>query len=83
MKFSDFDLREPLSSTSFRIFETVDSPNSLVVLIFSTPLIFTQPLITSLPSTTSFGRLSPVSALVFIEDNPLSTIPSSGIFSPG
>ena len=52
-------------STRSRILETVDSPNSLVVLTRSRPLILTQPLMTSSPDWTSRGRLSPVRAAVF------------------
>ena len=37
----------------------------------------------SSPSKTSFGRDSPVSALVSNVDTPLIIFPSRGIFSPG
>ena len=64
MNTSDLAFRLLASSTSSRILETVDSPNSLVVRMVSTPLWLMQPLITSLPGSTSRGRLSPVSAAV-------------------
>ena len=83
MNFSDFDFLAPEFSTSSNIFETVDSPNSLVVLIFSTPFILIQPLIISSPSLASLGRLSPVSALVLRVEFPSVIIPSRGTFSPG
>ena len=70
-------------STRSRILETVDSPNSLVVLTFSRPVMFTQPLMTSSPVITSRGRLSPVSAAVLSVDAPSTISPSIGIFSPG
>ena len=83
MKFSDLDLRDEEFSTSSRIRETVDSPNALVVRTFRTPLRLMQPLMTSLPGSTERGRLSPVRAEVFSEDEPSSTTPSMGTFSPG
>ena len=83
MKSSDFDLREEAFSTRSRIFETVDSPNSFVVSIFSTPVMLMQPLMISSPTLTSRGRLSPVSAAVFSVDSPCTTLPSIGTFSPG
>ena len=45
--------------------------------------MFTQPLITLSPAATSVGSDSPVRAVVFIDETPSSTMPSSGIFSPG
>lgn len=42
-----------------------------------------QPLITSSPVLTSFGKLSPVKALVLRVEVPLTILPSRGIFSPG
>ena len=83
MNFSDFDFLVPLFSTSSSILDTVDSPNSLVVLTFSTPFILIQPLIISSPSLTSLGRLSPVSALVLRLEFPSIMTPSRGTFSPG
>ena len=49
MKSSDRDLREVAFSTRSRILETVDSPNSRLVRIFSRPLMLMQPLTTSSP----------------------------------
>ena len=83
MKFSDFDFFELEFSTRLSIFETVDSPNSLVVLIFKTPDILMHPLIISSPHFASLGTLSPVSALVFNVDDPSTITPSIGTFSPG
>ena len=83
MKFSERDLREEAFSTRSRILDTVDSPNSLVVLIFSTPVMFTQPLTISSPALTSRGRDSPVRAAVFRVESPSVTTPSMGTFSPG
>ena len=68
MKFSDFDFFELAFSTMSRIFETVDSPKSFVVLIFKRPVILIQPLIISSPLLTLLGRLSPVSALVLRDE---------------
>ena len=53
MKFSDLDFLELASSTSSMILATVESLNSLVVLIFRTPPVLTQPLITESPAHTS------------------------------
>ena len=50
MNASDRDLRELAFSTRSRILETVDSPNSFVVRIFSTPVMSMQPLMISSPS---------------------------------
>ena len=83
MNASERDLCELESSTSSRILETVDSPNSFVVRILSTPVRSMQPLMISSPSATSRGRLSPVRALVSSAAVPETTTPSSGIFSPG
>ena len=60
IKSSDFDFLELAFSTRSSIFDTVDSPNSFVVLSFISPFILMQPLITSSPALTSLGRLSPV-----------------------
>ena len=83
MKSSDLDLREEAFSTKSRIFDTVDSPKALVVRIFRTPVKLMQPLITSSPTEVPRGRLSPVNAAVSREEEPSSTVPSMGIFSPG
>ena len=83
MKSSERDLRELEFSTSSRILDTVDSPNSFVVRIFKTPVMLMQPLMISSPTFTSRGRLSPVRALVFRLEMPSSTTPSIGTFSPG
>ena len=83
IKSSERDLRELEFSTSSRILDTVDSPNTLVVRIFRTPVMLMQPLMTSSPSWASRGRLSPVRALVFRVELPSATMPSRGIFSPG
>ena len=42
-----------------------------------------EPLMTWSPTVLSAGRLSPVSAAVLTELLPSSTVPSSGIRSPG
>ena len=83
MKFSERDFFELEFSTSSRIFETVDSPNSFVVLILISPVILMLPLCTSLPVSASTGRLSPVSAVVLSVVCPSTITPSIGIFSPG
>ena len=70
-------------STRSRILETVDSPNSLVVLTLSRPLMLTQPLMTSSPDRTSRGRLSPVRAAVLRVEAPSTITPSIGTRSPG
>ena len=46
-KSSDLDLRELAFSTRSSIFDTVDSPNSLTVRIFSRPVILMHPLMIS------------------------------------
>ena len=83
MNASLLDLRELAFSTSSSIFDAVDSPNSFVVLIFSSPVSLMQPLMTSSPTETLRGRLSPVSAAVFSTLVPSVITPSMGIFSPG
>ena len=83
MKSSDLDFLELAFSTKSNIFETVDSPNSLVVFILRTPVMLTQPLITSSPALASLGRLSPVRAAVLRLELPSKIIPSIGTFSPG
>ena len=80
---SDLDFLELAFSTRSRIFDTVESPNSFVVLILRTPVILIHPLITSSPSPASLGRLSPVRALVFSAVLPSMIMPSIGTFSPG
>ena len=64
MNSSDRDLRELAFSTSSRIFETVDSPNSFVVRMCSTPVRLMQPLMISSPASQDRGMLSPVRAAV-------------------
>ena len=83
MNSSERDFLDPAFSTNSRIFETVDSPKALVVLMRRTPVRLMHPLMTESPSATLRGTLSPVSAAVSSEDVPLSTVPSMGIFSPG
>ena len=83
IKFSERDFLELAFSTKSSILDTVDSPNSFVVLILIRPFIFIQPLITSSPAFTSLGTLSPVKALVLRLVVPSSTMPSIGTFSPG
>ena len=83
MKSSDFDLRELAFSTRSRIRETVESPNSFVVRIFSTPVILMHPLMISSPAFASRGTLSPVRALILRVDAPSIMMPSIGTFSPG
>ena len=83
IKFSLLDFFILEFSTRSRILETVESPNSLVVLILSTPLRLMQPLMTSSPTLTDLGTLSPVSALVLRVESPRATTPSIGTFSPG
>ena len=83
MKFSVFALFSEEFSTSSSIFATVESEYGFVTRIFSKPFIFTLPLITSSPTVTSRGALSPVSAAVFIPDEPKTISPSSGTRSPG
>ena len=62
---------------------TVDSAYTFSTRKRSTPDRFTLPLTTVLPSVTSTGALSPVRALIFSADVPVSTVPSSGTRSPG
>ena len=83
MNSSELDFRELAFSTSSRIFDTVDSPNSFVVRTFSRPLRLMQPLMISSPSRHSRGALSPVRALVLSVDLPSRITPSMGTFSPG
>ena len=70
-------------STSSNILATVESSNSFVVLTRRIPFPLIQPLITSAPTPTLLGTDSPVKAEVSRKDSPSTTIPSSGIFSPG
>ena len=79
MKFSERDFFILEFSTKSKIFETVESPNSLVVLSLIAPVILMHPLITSSPTFASLG----VSALVFNVVFPSVIIPSIGTFSPG
>lgn len=83
IKFSLFDFFILEFSTRSSILETVESPNSFDVLILKTPVRLMQPLIISSPLLTERGTLSPVNALVFSVDSPLTTTPSIGTFSPG
>ena len=83
MNVSLFDLFSPEASTSWIIFDAVDSPKVLSTLIFSAPEMLMQPEMTSLPTPTSRGMLSPVSATVLRLERPPMTVPSIGIFSPG
>ena len=57
--------------------------NRRVVLSVITPEMLIAPAGTSSPTVISLGKLSPVRADVSIDVLPLSTMPSSGIFSPG
>ena len=82
MNFSDFDFFELEFSTKSRIFDTVDSPNTLVVLILTVPERLMQPEITSSPDFALRGTLSPVSAAVSSDVVPSTITPSIGIFSP-
>ena len=82
IKFSDFDFLELEFSTSSRILDTVDSPNSFVVRIFNKPVMLIQPLITSSPTFAFLGRLSPVNALVFNVEVPSVITPSMGTSLP-
>ena len=83
MKASDLDFLELAFSTRSRILETVDSPNSLVVLIFKIPVRLIHPEMISSPALISLGTLSPVRAAVLRELVPSVTTPSIGTFSPG
>ena len=83
MNSSERDFLELAFSTSSRIFDTVDSPNSFVVRTFSRPLRLMQPLMISSPARHSRGALSPVSAAVFSVELPSTITPSMGTFSPG
>ncbi len=69
-------------STSSRILETVDSPNSLVVLIFSRPVMLTQPLMTSSPSDVAGQALAGEGGGVQ-GGAPSTMTPSMGTRSPG
>ena len=83
MKSSDLDFLELAFSTRSSIFETVEAPNSFVVLTFKTPLMFIEPEMIPSPALMLLGRLSPVRALVSREEEPSTTTPSRGTFSPG
>ena len=83
IKFSERDFFILEFSTRSSILDTVESPNSLSVLILRSPVRLTQPLITSSPSLALLGTLSPVRALVLSVELPSTTMPSIGIFSPG
>ena len=79
----DFDFFILEFSTSSSILDTVESPNSLVVLILNTPVRLIQPLMISSPTSAERGTLSPVIALVLRVELPLIIMPSIGTFSPG
>ena len=83
MNFSCSALFVSLFSTRLRILATVESPYSLVTQISSKPVWLMDPEITSSPSSTSTGLDSPVREEVSNEEAPLTTVPSSGILSPG
>ena len=83
MKFSDLDLCDVDVSTRARIFETVESLNSFSVFILRTPEQLMHPLTMVSPAETSRKALSPVMALVSMEEEPSTTVPSIGTFSPG
>ena len=83
MKFSLLDLLSDASVTSSRIFDAVDWVNSLVTSTRRTPLRLTQPERISSPSWMLRGTLSPVSATVSSVEDPSTTFPSTGTFSPG
>ena len=83
IKFSDFDFFILEFSTKSSIFETVESPNSLVVLTLIIPERLIEPLIISSPAAASRGTLSPVKALVLRVVEPYVITPSMGTFSPG
>ena len=78
-----FVATKQLNQKADKIFATVESSNSFVVRTFNVPLPLTQPLIISSPATALLGTDSPVNAAVSIMDSPSTTIPSSGIRSPG
>ena len=83
MNRSVLALAWPEFSTRSRIFATVDSPYTLLTRTVRRPDRFTQPLTTLSPACTSRGRASPVRATVFRLEEPVSTTPSRGTFSPG
>ncbi len=83
MKASVFAFLAAEFSTSSKILETVDSSNGRLTRICSRPVRLMQPLRTSSPGFASRGSGSPVRAEVLTLELPSSTVPSSGIFSPG
>ena len=70
-------------STKSSIFETVDSPNSLVTSIVNSAFLFINPDNADSPTPISLRTDSPVSADVSTIEKPSTTTPSKGIFSPG
>ena len=83
MKFSVGAFLAEAFSTRSVIFDTVDSPKLFVIFSVSKPLWLMQPDRASSPLRMLLGTDSPVSALVSSMDSPSTTMPSSGIFSPG
>ena len=83
MNFSVVAFFSPAFSTKSKILLSVDSWNSFVTFISSTPFVFITPLNISEFSATFLGTDSPVKADVSIKASPFVTIPSSGTLSPG
>src|SRR5574344_1042511 len=83
IKFSTLAFFSDEFSTSSRIFDTVLSPNVLVVFTVITPVRLSVPDITLSDTDPSTGEASPVRAAVLTVVSPSITMPSSGIFSPG
>ena len=78
MNFSVVAFFSPAFSTKSKILLSVDSWNSFVTFISSTPFVFITPLNISEFSATFLGTDSPVKADVSIKASPFVTIPSSG-----
>ena len=83
MKFSVRAFFSAAFSTSSRMRLTVESSKGLVARTTSLAVRFTQPEMTSSPGRAVRGTDSPVSAAVSIWLSPVSTVPSSGMRSPG
>ena len=83
MNFSVGAFLETESSTSSNTFAAVESSYSLMTSTVSLEERLTVPDTTLSPGQTSRGMDSPVSARVSRVDVPSTTVPSSGIFSPG
>ena len=64
-----------------RIFDTVDSPNSFVVQIFSTPLRFTHPLITSSSTVTIRGKRTGIQCAGTLHHAPVNWDLFSGLYN--